>query len=591
MKIPFECANCSRRLTVNSEYAGRKLKCPKCGETVTVPFPVEEQVAEVDADTELPEEKELELWVVATDRRKGGNFTRDQIRKAVSEQSIPVDAFIKPADGTGDWQHLGVCSEFNDEPDRMQSRYCRECSTRICVSPSYTADRPRCPECRNRTEFIDFLRVEPPPIEGLPIEPWGKYDFIVLALSGILILLATISLVALFTAPVLAVLLNFIFFAGGAYLFSVTYQHRSETSKYRSRLQQNESLLKSRTEALRTTTRNYQLVKSDLVGIKRRLEDETQAHCDRVKRQADRYLREAEHNRDTVNRVAQRYLDEQRKWWTQKLRGDNYQIQKGRIEKAVLFVEKEAFEVPDNIKKDIFAQLRRDYELRVRKEAEMERQRELKQQIRDEQRAIREAEEARKRAEAEQKAIQEALDAALKQAGAEHSAEVDELRRQLQEAEERGQRAVAQAQLTKVGHVYVISNIGSFGDDVFKVGLTRRLEPLDRVKELGDASVPFPFDVHMMVFSEDAPALEHALHKALSDFRVNRVNFRKEFFRVDLETIHKLVVELHGEVDYIADAEALEYHRTVEMSEEEFEDMEQMADAQGIDYESDEDEE
>ena len=89
--------------------------------------------------------------------------------------------------------------------------------------------------------------------------------------------------------------------------------------------------------------------------------------------------------------------------------------------------------------------------------------------------------------------------------------------------------------------MYIISNIGSFGDDVFKIGMTRRLEPQERVNELGDASVPFPFDVHSFIFSEDAVALETALHRELNAQRVNKVNLRKEFFRVSLDDLEKLV--------------------------------------------------
>jgi hypothetical protein len=114
---------------------------------------------------------------------------------------------------------------------------------------------------------------------------------------------------------------------------------------------------------------------------------------------------------------------------------------------------------------------------------------------------------------------------------------VRELEQSLAEAHARGERAVSQAQLTKSGHVYVISNIGSFGTDVFKIGMTRRLEPLDRVKELGDASVPFAFDVHAMIYSEDAPALEAQLHRKFADVRINLINDRKEFFRTDLASI------------------------------------------------------
>jgi hypothetical protein len=118
---------------------------------------------------------------------------------------------------------------------------------------------------------------------------------------------------------------------------------------------------------------------------------------------------------------------------------------------------------------------------------------------------------------------------------------------------------VSLAQQTRAGHVYVISNVGSFGPGVFKIGMPRRREPLDRVHELGDASVPFPFDVHAMIRCDDAPALEAALHQRFRSYRVNRVNPRKEFFRVGVEEIAAAVREHHGEVEYRADAEALEY--------------------------------
>lgn len=102
---------------------------------------------------------------------------------------------------------------------------------------------------------------------------------------------------------------------------------------------------------------------------------------------------------------------------------------------------------------------------------------------------------------------------------------------------------IAKLQNGRAGTVYVISNLGSFGDDVFKVGMTRRLDPQDRVDELGDASVPFEFDVHCFIFSEDASGLETALHQRLAEMRVNKVNSRKEFFRVSLDDIERIVQE------------------------------------------------
>jgi hypothetical protein len=119
------------------------------------------------------------------------------------------------------------------------------------------------------------------------------------------------------------------------------------------------------------------------------------------------------------------------------------------------------------------------------------------------------------------------------------------------------------AQMTRSGHVYIISNIGSFGEHVYKIGMTRRLDPMDRVRELGDASVPFHFDVHAIIFSEDAPRLENALHRKFHDRRVNRVNQRKEFFNVTIEEIAEVVQQQHGEIAITLAAEAVDYRKTL----------------------------
>ena len=112
----------------------------------------------------------------------------------------------------------------------------------------------------------------------------------------------------------------------------------------------------------------------------------------------------------------------------------------------------------------------------------------------------------------------------------------------------------------KAGYVYVISNIGSFGENIYKIGMTRRLDPQDRVDELGDASVPFKFDVHAMIFSDDAPALEAALHRAFEDKKVNMVNHRREFFHVTLDEIKEVVKNNFDKtVEFIDVADAEQY--------------------------------
>jgi hypothetical protein len=122
-------------------------------------------------------------------------------------------------------------------------------------------------------------------------------------------------------------------------------------------------------------------------------------------------------------------------------------------------------------------------------------------------------------------------------------------------------------QNAKAGYVYVISNIGAFGEGVYKIGMTRRLEPMDRVDELGDASVPFWFDVHALVFSDNAPALEAKLHEHFASGRLNKVNGRKEFFRADIEEIEEIIrANYDAVVEVTREAAAEQYRESLRMT-------------------------
>lgn len=206
------------------------------------------------------------------------------------------------------------------------------------------------------------------------------------------------------------------------------------------------------------------------------------------------------------------------------------------------------------------------------RERDKEQQRRIREQIREEEKARREIERALKDAAKEEDALQKAMvkvQAQVARANDEQraafEAQLQELQAKLSEAESRNQRALSMAQQTKAGHVYVISNIGSFGEHVYKVGMTRRLEPLDRVKELGDASVPFGFDVHAMIWSDDAPRLESQLHKIFVRAQVNKVNPRKEFFRVQLGEIRSYLEQQGINASWTVAAAAAEYRETLEL--------------------------
>lgn len=220
-------------------------------------------------------------------------------------------------------------------------------------------------------------------------------------------------------------------------------------------------------------------------------------------------------------------------------------------------------------------QLHLAYEYENKKYQEKEEQRLIREQMKEEERALRELEKAKKDAEEEEKEFQrdiektkEIISASDSDKVAELNLKLLELEKKLEEARFKKERAIAQAQLTKVGYIYVISNIGSFGDNVYKIGMTRRLDPYDRIRELGDASVPFQFDVHAVIYSDNAPQLEYELHKKFSAVRVNQLNARKEFFKVTLEEI-EVVVKSHlgAEISFTKIAEAIEYRQTQAISQ------------------------
>jgi hypothetical protein len=212
------------------------------------------------------------------------------------------------------------------------------------------------------------------------------------------------------------------------------------------------------------------------------------------------------------------------------------------------------------------------HEYQEKVQAEKEEQRRIREEMREEEIAIRELERAKQEAEREETRYADALrkareeaDRAVGEKQQKLVGKIEELQRRLEEAQSNKERAIARAQMTRSGHVYVISNVGSFGEDVYKIGMTRRLDPMDRVRELGDASVPFLFDVHAIIYSEDAPTLETKLHREFQHRRVNMVNERKEFFRVSIDEIAAFVQRNHGDIEITLAAEAADYRKTIAM--------------------------
>lgn len=211
------------------------------------------------------------------------------------------------------------------------------------------------------------------------------------------------------------------------------------------------------------------------------------------------------------------------------------------------------------------------YEYRVKKQEEKEEQKRIREQMREEAKLLKEIEEAKLKIEKEQKHFIQAIDNINTQiAKAKTDVERDVLEKEkasieenLSKLDKEKQDVDYREQNTRAGYVYVISNVGAFGEDVYKIGVTRRLDPTERVDELGDASVPFDFDIHAMIFSDDAPTLENSLHKAFEHKRLNRINLRREFFKVSIDDIETVVKQSFNKpVEFISIADAAEYRQS-----------------------------
>ncbi len=213
-------------------------------------------------------------------------------------------------------------------------------------------------------------------------------------------------------------------------------------------------------------------------------------------------------------------------------------------------------------------------EYQIKKQEEKEELKELRAQQREAVRLAKEIEDARKAAYKEQAHFLKAYEDITKQIAecVDETAKMNlldkqkELKAHLDEVENNLKAIDYREANQRAGYVYVISNIGSFGKDIYKIGMTRRLDPMDRIDELSDASVPFNFDVHAMIFSKDAPTLEAALHRAFEQRKVNMINQRREFFHITLDEIKEIVKRNHDKtVEFIENPEAEQYRETLKL--------------------------
>lgn len=258
----------------------------------------------------------------------------------------------------------------------------------------------------------------------------------------------------------------------------------------------------------------------------------------------------------------------------------NFASSAKKIEKWFDRVNKDGQDSFIELSRDLLAlrleEHRHFFEYKYKKEMELDEQRYMRETLREEAKVKKEIEKFITDREKEEVTYQKSLNAALSKIKTANQEEIEklnthieELKLKLERATNEKERALSMAQLTRSGYVYVISNKGSFGENVYKIGMTRRLEPLDRVRELSGASVPFHFDVHALIPSDDAPSLENRLHTKFASRRVNKVNQRREFFKLTIKEIEEALTEfVDTDFNIVSDVTSDQYEESMLLEEE-----------------------
>lgn len=269
-----------------------------------------------------------------------------------------------------------------------------------------------------------------------------------------------------------------------------------------------------------------------------------------------------------VQRMCEEFIQLNISKLTKEMKSLDWESVKMKIGSMIQVVESllHSFKYPPN--SDYFKSL---YNILEAKYIHIQKQEIEREKEREEREAQREYERAIKKAFKDEEKVQEALEKKKREMAETHTQEkilklqeqIQGLEKALSDARELRERAMSMAQQTKIGYVYVISNIGSFGKDVYKIGMTRRLDPMERVLELSNASVPFPFDVHTFIYSEDAPALEADLHRIFDSKKVNSINYRKEYFHVTLDEIKEALAKRGVNAKFVDEPDAFQYRESL----------------------------
>lgn len=465
--------------------------------------------------------------------------------------------------------------------------FCPHCSHETSGSPEELAAPRMCGGCGAEVSLIDYSRE---PIGALP-EPkqpsranWADHLFRGFAiLCGLLTVLAAASLWSGTATGVMWLGLSAL---AAAAPLALRFAHLQ-----REALRQ-EDLLKRMQRALTVTRAKLQSAAEINQGFqrniakvaaeeKRRLQEVFNLKLrviDEKAEDAQWRMRRADDQYQVVRALGDRLINEAFERISIDVTPRNFEASRRRLREVIEFCRENDYRLAPRREEEMTAQLVHRYNTELRLEQERQRREAVSARLQAEQRVYDQMGYEITRAESHRSEIRKRLNEA--QAAGEtaesSSATLKRLKTELQEAEIRARKATDMARHPKAGHVMVLSNVGSLDDGIVKIYLSRHIDPLEDVEQLAREALPFPFDVHMYISSEDAVGLVHKLYEELHEHRVNRIDLSKDYFRTNVETVWRLVTTLHGTVECRLAAPAEEFHESQLMSPERFRHISQM---------------
>lgn len=464
-------------------------------------------------------------------------------------------------------------------------RYCPKCGAQVKAPESVFASPCACPACKERSQFYDYPN-EPTatPVKTSKRNPPTWIDWALWSLIAGAIFSCLLTLWAFFNGLTTATLVGGIacLLAGLGSIGFVTVLKRKlsraelDKKKAERALLVSNSKIKAAAEVNQGFKKNFDALVAE---EKRRVQVELSSkveHAKELHAKVEKRVEETEKALPTIDVVGDRLLDESLFRISKDLTASNLPDSRRQLKQVIEFCRQSGCTIKNSRENDLVHQLEMDHRAFMLESKYKNERLQVEAKMREEERVIEQIEREMRNAESERSSIASSLSAVLKDPENSSESQIDKLKEKLRIAEQRMSEASAPMHRPTAGFFYVLSNVGSFGEGVFLIGSTRLGDPRQHIEELSGIAVPFPYDIHMIVPSENAAELESKISEQLHDSRLNRFNHGKNFYKTTIKTIWQLVVAHHGTVDFVEEPEAKEYRESIGMSEEAFNRMTEM---------------